>query len=102
MARAKPPVFVPAPLNSDENPFEIKDQISIFNGAMIYSGRHPVPRFLKDGSLSDRLNFLRAGVPDSADAKAKVRAEVRQSWDVFHEIKARIERNEIRPTRRAF
>jgi hypothetical protein len=98
MVRAKSPVFVPA--SFEEKPFEIKDEISIFNGAMIYSGRHPAPRFLKDGSLSDRLNFLRAGVLDSA--KAGVRAEARLSWDVLHEIINRIERNEIIPTRCAF
>jgi hypothetical protein len=46
MASEKTPVFVRAPSNSDEKDFEIKDTVTVFNGAMIYCGRHPAPRFL--------------------------------------------------------
>jgi hypothetical protein len=92
--------IVPPPPNSNEKPFEIKDEISVFDGAMVYSGRHPHPQFLKDGSVRDHLEFLGASVPQIPRSKKRVRA--RQSWDILHEIILRIERNQIRPVRRAF
>jgi hypothetical protein len=92
--------FVPAPPNSDEKPFEIKDEITVFDGAMVYSGRHPCPRFLNDASVPEHLEFLRAGIPQLS--KSRLRARARQSWDILREIIVRIEQKKIHPSRRAF
>src|SRR5262249_23606867 len=91
---------VPAPSNSEEEPFEIKEEINVFDGAMIYSGRHPCPRFLRDGTLEDHLQFLKAGIPRLARSRARARA--RQSWNILCEIIERIEQGKIFPIRRAF
>ena len=92
--------IVPAPLHSDEKLFEIKDEITVFDGAMIYAGRHPQSRFLKDASIHVHLEFLRAGIPQSS--KSRLRARARLSWDILCEIIVRIEQKEIHPTQRAF
>jgi hypothetical protein len=54
---------IPAPPNSDERPFEIGDQMTVFEAAMVYAGRHPHPVFLKDGTEGDYLRFMKAGIP---------------------------------------
>lgn len=58
---------VPAPPNSDEESFEIGKRITGFDAAMIYAGRHPHSRFLKDGSVGDQLDLLRARIPKQPD-----------------------------------
>jgi hypothetical protein len=70
-------------------PFRIGSRISVYVGAMIYAGRHPAGRFLKDGSVEDHLDFLKAGM--SKGGKARL------SWDIYCEIIRRIERGEIKP-----
>ena len=91
--------IVPAPPNSEEEPFEISGEITVFDGAMIYSGRHPCPRLLRDGTLQDHLDFLKAGIPRRA--RSRERARARRSRDILREIIERIKRGEIRPIRRA-
>jgi hypothetical protein len=95
MASAKS--VVPAPSNSDEKPFEIRDRITVFDAAMIYAGRHPHGRFLKDGSVADYLDFLRAGTPDQA--RSRERARARQSWDILCQLINRIQNRTIKPAR---
>jgi hypothetical protein len=56
---------------------------------MIYAGRHPAGRFLKDGSVEDHLDFLKAGM--SKGGKARL------SWDIYCEIIRRIKLGEIKP-----
>ena len=91
---------IPAPVNSDETPFQLGDELTVFEAAMVYSGRHPHSRLLQDATVKDHLDFLKAGIPRSPRSKVRIRA--RLSRDILREIIAGIERNEIRPSRRAF
>lgn len=83
---------VPPPRDFDERPFYVGDELSIFDAAMIYSGRHPAPVFLKNSSIDDHLSFLKAGVSDSATRK-RIRAH--RSWDILCALIERIARNDI-------
>ena len=98
MASAK--TVVPAPSNSDEEPFKIGEHLTVFDAAMVYAGRHPAARFLKDGSVEDYLHFLRAGI--SNHARSRQRARARQSWDILRELIKRIQNHTIEPVRIAY
>jgi hypothetical protein len=99
MARVKS--VIPAPPNSDEEPFKIGDEITVFDAAMIYAGRHPHPRFLKDGSLEDHWEFLRAGIPQR-EPRSAVRRDAQLSWDIYCELVRRLERGQINAVRTAY
>jgi hypothetical protein len=92
---------VPAPSNSDEKEFHIGDELTVFEGAMIYAGRHPHSQFLRDGNVEDYLKFLRAGFPEREPA-SRIGARARLSWDIFCDITQRIEQGRIEPVRRAY
>jgi hypothetical protein len=70
-------------------PLRIGAKISVYAAAMICAGRHPASRFLRDGTVDDYLDFLRAGMSKGGRA--------RLSWDIYCEIIRRIERGEIKP-----
>jgi len=90
---------IPAPANSDEEPFEIGCELTVFQAAMIYAGRHPHPRFLKGASIDHHLEFMRAGIPQQP--RSRLRARARRNWDIYCEIIRKIEGGEIWPIRRA-
>ena len=98
MANAKS--VVPAPPNSDEKPFGIGERITVFDAAMIYAGRHPHGLFLKDGSVDDHLDFLRARFPEQP--RSRDRARARRSWDISCELINRIQNRTIEPVRIAY
>jgi hypothetical protein len=87
---------VPAPggeIVVGENDFVVGDKLTVFDAAMIYSGRHPRPKFLSDRSVEDRLRFLRAGY--------NRRRATRRSWDVLQELLTTIKAGRIEPVRLA-
>jgi hypothetical protein len=92
---------LPAPANSDEQEFQIGDELTVFEAAMIYAGRHPAPRFLKDGTIHDHLDFLRAGIRER-EPRSRIRIRARRSWDIYCEIIARIKAGRIQPLRPAY
>jgi hypothetical protein len=92
--------FIPAPPNADEKSFDIGDKLTVFDAAMVYAGRHPHPRFLKDGSIDDHLEFLLAGIPKQPRSRNRLRA--RRSWDIYCELVERIKRGLIRPIKPAY
>jgi hypothetical protein len=94
-AKLKNPVV---PGSEDAGPdFEIRDELTIYEGAMVCAGRHPAGQFLKDGTLDDRLAFLKAGL--SQGPLRPGRPEAQLAWDVFCEVNRRVERGEIRPAK---
>jgi hypothetical protein len=86
--------IIPAPPNTEERPFVIGDTLTIFDAAMVYAGRHPHKRFLRDFPLDERLTFLKAGFGR--------RRAARRSWDIYLEILKKIEQREIAPSRTAY
>jgi hypothetical protein len=90
---------VPAPRDSNEKPFSIGDELSVFEAAMIYAGRHPALAILQGGDIGDHLAFLKAGIRDQERRK---RARAQRSWDIYCTLVGRIERREIRPLKLAY
>jgi hypothetical protein len=74
MKTPNPPTAIPAPPNTDEKPFYIGDKLTVFEGAMVYGGRHPHSLFLKDGSINDHLKFLGARIPEQPRSRNRARA----------------------------
>jgi hypothetical protein len=96
---AKPNSVIPAPDNSDEKPFEIGDTLTVFAAAMVYAGRHPLPLFLRGGSIEDHKQFLRAGILEH-EPRARIRA--RLSWDTYCELINRIKQRRLIPVKSAY
>jgi hypothetical protein len=92
---------IPAPANSDEEPFTVGDKITVFEAAMVYADRHPCRRFLRDGNIEDCLKFLKASVRENERLSA-VRSGARLSWDVLQELLKRIDQGKIVPIESAY
>jgi hypothetical protein len=92
---------IPAPRNSNEKPFEVVKNLTVFEAAMIYACRHPLPRFLKDGNIEEHLGFLRAGVRDS-ELYTTDRASAQLSWDIYCELMKRIASGKVNPLSSAY
>jgi hypothetical protein len=88
--------LIPAPAGSNENPFVIKNTLTVFQAAMVYAGRHPLPRFLKPGSREERETFLHAGM------HLHKRVQARLSWNIYCELLNRIKRRELTPVKTAY
>jgi hypothetical protein len=84
-----------------DEPFKIGDVLTIYEAAMVYTGRHPYPYFfdVKGRGIKEHLEFLRLGLAQSSPKK-RVRAQ--RSWDIYCEIAKRIEEQRIRPVKRAY
>jgi hypothetical protein len=91
---------VPPPPNTNEQPFEIGSTLTVFEAAMIYAGRHPHVRFLKDGEVVDYIDFLRARLPSQPQSKRAPRA--RRSWDILCVLIDRITKGSLFPARSAY
>jgi hypothetical protein len=87
-----------SPWLPNENPFEIGDLISVFDAAMVYSGRHPTPNFFHKGTIEEHEKWLRAGIPKD-DPRSQERIRARCSWDIYCELKKGIENGIIKPVR---
>jgi hypothetical protein len=103
------PIIIPAPEDSDESPFSVRDELTIVEAAMIYAGRHPSSRLLRDASLEDVEIFLGREAQSDDDAKPKHRGAQRRwaaarrlSWDIYCTLKGMVERGEIKPVRESF
>jgi hypothetical protein len=96
---AKPNSVIPAPPYTEEEPFEIGDTLTVFAAAMVYAGRHPHLRFLRNGSFEDHIKFLRAGISER-DPRRRIRA--RRSWDIYCELINRIKAGRLVPIKCAY
>lgn len=91
---------IPPPRHSDEEPFQVGDRLSVFEAAMVYAGRHPRPRFLKNDTVTDHLEFLGAGVRDSppserARLRERSRVRARRTRNIYYELIDRIRHGRI-------
>jgi hypothetical protein len=96
MKNPDPPVSIPAP-TAEDKPFQIGDELTVYEAAMVYAGRHPYPHMFgpyDDGNKSERCRtLLKVGL-----SKAPSESQHAQlSWDVFRELEKRIEKGEIQP-----
>jgi hypothetical protein len=89
-------IFIPAPLDAGA-PFQVGHELTVYQAAMIYTGRHPHEGFLRDGTVDDHLKFLSAGIPDQPKSRERIRAQ--RSWDVYCELMKKIEAGTIIPVR---
>jgi hypothetical protein len=74
-------------------PFEIGDELTIYEAATVYAGRHASSKFLSDATLEDVEIFLGRG---STDARRRL------SWDVYCDLLRLIGRGEVEPLRSAY
>jgi hypothetical protein len=90
---------IPAPTEKEE-PFRIGDVLTIYEAAMVYSGRHPYPYFfdVKGRGIKEHLEFLRLGLVQSSPRK---RMRAQRSWDIYCELIRRIEQSRIQPVKLA-
>jgi hypothetical protein len=89
-------IEVPAPTPEDK-PFAIRDQLTVYEAAMIYAGRHPYPRFfcVIGGSIQDHERFLRLGLSEASSKRPRAQ----RSWDIYCQLKDRIKAGVIKPIR---
>jgi hypothetical protein len=85
----------------NEKLFEIGDEISVFDAAMVYAGRHPTPNFFRKGTIEEHEKWLRAGIPTN-DPRSRKRVRARRSWDIYNEIINQIKVGVIKPVRMAY
>jgi hypothetical protein len=95
--------FIPAPRNSDEKPFRIGNTLTVFAAAMVYAGRHPHPRFLRNGSIEQHRQFLRAGIRErEREREPPTRIRAQQCWDIYCELINRIKQHRLTPAKSAY
>ena len=75
-------------------------QLTVYEAAMVYAGRHPYPYFfsVKGGSIRDYEGFLKLGL---SEASAR-RRRAQLSWDVCCQLMDRIKKGIINPIRIAY
>jgi len=96
MKNPDPPASIPAP-TADDKPFQIGDELTVYEAAMVYAGRHPYPHMFgpyDDGNKSEHCRtLLKVGL-----SKASSESQHAQlSWDIFRELEKRIEKGAIQP-----
>src|SRR5262249_44166722 len=79
-------------------PFEIKDDLTVYEAAMVVAGRHPNLRSVRGPNKGFYLEFLTAG----AKSKSRQGARARRSVNVFYALRDAIKRDEIKPTKSVY
>lgn len=97
---------IPASAESG-GPFEIGDELSVFDAAMVYSGRHPGGVFLSGETKDPKENFGRASLEEYEIYLGRTRTrggDVRRelALNIYCELLRRIEAKEIVPLKRAY
>jgi hypothetical protein len=75
----KPIFFLAAPLDAGK-PFRVGRALTICAAAMVYAGRHPHGKFLRDGSVGDYEDFIRTN---------------QTSWNAYCDLMRRAERGSL-------
>jgi hypothetical protein len=98
MKTPDPPAAIPAPTAKDQ-PFQIGDELTVYEAAMVYAGRHPYPHdFGPYDSRNKRercLTLLKLGLSE----RLPRRQRAQRSWDIFCELGERVRQGLITPTR---
>lgn len=88
------PSAIPAP-TADDKPFQIGDELTVYEAAMVYAGRHPYPKFFGLNGRSSKcerlLTYLNLKRPWSQLAR-----------DIFYELGERIKRDRVKPIKPAY
>src|SRR5262245_34091132 len=95
MKTPDPPAAIPAP-NARDKRFQVGDELTVYEAALVYAERHPYPKFfgLTDGRGSTReqmLTYLNLKRPWAQLAR-----------DIFYELGERIRQNRIKAVRPAY
>jgi hypothetical protein len=87
-------------------PFEVGETLTVYEAAMVYSGRHPGGVFLSGNAKNPEANYGRADLEDyevflgrnakDDDAPRKL------AWNIYRELLRRIETGKIKPVSRAY
>jgi hypothetical protein len=93
---------IPAPTDEDQ-PFKIKETLTLYEAAMVYAGRHPYPRLFgvaKDdaGELIEIVQLSFSQPPSRISRKQ----HAQRSWDIYCTLLERIKQGTIQPVRRAY
>jgi hypothetical protein len=95
------PAVIPAPTNEDK-PFQVEDELTVYEAAMVYAGRHPWPKFFGPYDESNKrercLTLLKLGLKE----RLPERRHAQRSWDVFRQLKGRIEQDQIKPIKPSY
>ena len=90
---------IPAPPDGGK-PFQLGAELTVYEAAVIYAGRHPCGGFLRDADYNDYVQFLQTVYPTGPRSRSAARA--RKRWDICCDIVERIKRGAIQPVRPAF
>ncbi len=80
-------------------PFIVGETLTIYEAAMVYSGRHPGGRYIEGESLEAHESFLGRGVLLRRGFDER---PYKTSWAVYRELCERADRREIKPVRTYF
>jgi hypothetical protein len=87
MAEHDTVVAIP-PATKEDQPFQVGNEVTVYEAAMVYSGRHPYPKFFGlDGRRSER---------EPRGHRSQ------RSWDIYNELLERIQRGLIKPIKPAY
>jgi hypothetical protein len=96
MKTPDPPASIPAPTVEDE-PFQVGDELTVYEFAMVSAGRHPYPKMFGPYDGKNRrkhcLTLLKLGLSEQGPD----RQHAQRSWDMYCEITERIKRGKITP-----
>jgi hypothetical protein len=99
--KANSPVKIPAPTDEDK-PFTVGEELTVYEAAMVYAGRHPYPKMFGPYDGSSRrehcLTLLKLGLKEGL----RRRQRAQRSWDVFRRLQEKIKRGQIQPRKSAY
>jgi hypothetical protein len=100
MKNPDPAASIPAP-TADDKPFQIGDELTVYEAAMVYAGRHPYPHDFGPYDRNDRrehcLTLLKLGLKETPQKRPRAQ----RSWDIFCDLGERMKRGRIAPIRTA-
>jgi hypothetical protein len=81
------------------DPFIVGDELTIFEAAMVYCGRHPCGRFIEGASLRVHESFVGRSVLPQRNFDERPH---KTSWAVWRDLCERVDRGEIEPVRKYY
>jgi hypothetical protein len=101
MKTPDPSTAIPAPTVEDK-PFEVGDELTVYEAAMVYAGRHPYPEMFGPYGGKNRrkhcLTLLKLGLSE----RLPRRQRAQRSWNIFCEVGERIRQGKIKPITTAY
>ena len=101
MKTPDPSTAIPAPTVEDK-PFQVEDELTVYEAAMVYAGRHPYPEMFGPYGGENRrkhcLTLLKLGLSE----RLPRRQRAQRSWNIFCEVGERIRQGKIKPITTAY